>query len=97
MQFLFRSASVRDGLCSGQADTHFLNRSQFSSMSADPPSSSGLPPRTRPVLSDLSKQTTEEDLWDLDEEATPANVPGPAGENPGAVPQTPSIKEKPKP
>lgn len=66
-------------------------------MSADPPSSSGLPPRTRPVLSDLSKQTTEEDLWDLDEEATPANVPGPAGENPGAVPQTPSIKEKPKP
>lgn len=63
-------------------------------MSADPPSSSGLPPRSRPVLSDLSKHTTEEDLWDLDEESSQGETsiapesapvrPAPAKERPRA-------------
>lgn len=41
-------------------------------MSPEPTSSSGLPGRSRPVLSELSKETTEEDLWNLDEDPTPA-------------------------
>ncbi|MCW1887869.1 hypothetical protein OKA04_24235 [Luteolibacter flavescens] len=41
-------------------------------MSAEPPNSSGLPGRSRPALSDLSRETTEDDLWNLDEDPTPA-------------------------
>jgi hypothetical protein len=37
-------------------------------MSLEPPSSSGLPGRSRPALSDLSRETTEGDLWNLDDE-----------------------------
>jgi len=37
-------------------------------MPADPPSNTGSPDRSRPTLSDLSKETTEGDLWNLDEE-----------------------------
>ncbi len=54
-------------------------------MSAEPPSSSGLPGRSRPVLSDLSKETTEGDLWNLDDEVsavprrTPTPTPPPRG------------------
>ena len=37
-------------------------------MSTEPTSSSGLPGRSRPALSELSRETTENDLWNLDEE-----------------------------
>jgi hypothetical protein len=37
-------------------------------MSEDPPNSSGIPGRHRPALSDLSKETTEDDLWNLDDD-----------------------------
>lgn len=37
-------------------------------MSTEPSSSSGFPGRSRPALSDLSRETTETDLWNLDEE-----------------------------
>lgn len=37
-------------------------------MSAEPTNPSGLPGRNRPQLSDLSRETTEDDLWNLDEE-----------------------------
>ncbi|HEY1123916.1 MAG TPA: hypothetical protein VGE67_20020, partial [Haloferula sp.] len=37
-------------------------------MSAEPPNPSGSPGRSRPHLSDLSRETTEEDLWNLDDE-----------------------------
>ncbi|MCW1925956.1 hypothetical protein OKA05_25580 [Luteolibacter arcticus] len=40
-------------------------------MSAEPQNPSGLPGRNRPQLSDLSRETTEDDLWNLDEEAAP--------------------------
>lgn len=54
-------------------------------MAADPPpdpssgsEASGLAGRQRPTLSNLSKETTEEDLWNLDEEHAPATRhPGP--------------------
>jgi len=46
-------------------------------MSADPSSSGGLPGRSRPVLSDLSKETTEEDLWNLDDDSTGTTLPSP--------------------
>lgn len=62
-------------------------------MSADPPSSSGLPPRSRPVLSDLSKQTTEEDLWDLDDELSQAEATA-APDSSSARPAP--TKEKPR-
>lgn len=41
-------------------------------MSAEPTSSSGSSGRSRPALSDLSKETTEGDLWNLDDEPSPA-------------------------
>jgi hypothetical protein len=44
-------------------------------MSAEPPSSPGLPGRSRPALSELSKETTEGDLWNLDDELAEAAPP----------------------
>lgn len=46
-------------------------------MSPEPPSSSGLPPRGRPALSDLSRETTEGDLWNLDDEIADGTTPKP--------------------
>lgn len=43
-------------------------------MSLEPPSSSGLPGRSRPALSDLSRETTEGDLWNLDDELADSTV-----------------------
>jgi hypothetical protein len=40
--------------------------------------SSGLPGRSRPALSDLSKETTEADLWNLDDDLTERPLPQPA-------------------
>ena len=37
-------------------------------MSADPPKPSGNPGRQRPSVSDLSRETTEDDLWNLDDD-----------------------------
>jgi hypothetical protein len=62
-------------------------------MSADPSSSAGLPGRSRPVLSDLSKETTEEDLWNLDEETSGTPLPAPASAPPA---ETDSEKGEPK-
>lgn len=47
-------------------------------MPADPPSNTGSPDRSRPTASDLSKETTEEDLWNLDEDPEPRPVPKPS-------------------
>lgn len=60
-------------------------------MSAEPPSSSGLPGRSRPVLSELSKETTEGDLWNLDDEmpAVPLKVTPPAPRVPKAESASP--------
>ncbi len=44
-------------------------------MSSEPTNSSGLPGRSRPALSDLSRETTEEDLWNLDDELTDRPTP----------------------
>jgi hypothetical protein len=59
----------------GQERMRFLNRGPPSLMSAEPPSSSGLPGRNRPALSDLSKETTEGDLWNLDDELAERSAP----------------------
>ncbi|MDB6079838.1 MAG: hypothetical protein JWO82_3585 [Akkermansiaceae bacterium] len=62
-------------------------------MSADPSSSAGLPGRSRPVLSDLSKETTEEDLWNLDEDglsSTPLPPAREAGEPQDGNAETPA-------
>jgi hypothetical protein len=40
--------------------------------------SSGLPGRSRPALSELSKETTEADLWNLDDDLTERPLPQPA-------------------
>jgi hypothetical protein len=69
-------------------------------MSAEPPSSSGLPNRSRPVLSDLSKETTEGDLWNLDDDepAAPKHQPTPPPEGPkprGGQRETPGITTPP--
>ncbi|WP_367873462.1 hypothetical protein [Luteolibacter sp. Populi] len=59
-------------------------------MPADPPSNTGSPDRSRPVASDLNKETTEGDLWNLDDEpaekparrpSTPRGSPKPAAES----------------
>lgn len=44
-------------------------------MSTEPTSSSGLPGRSRPALSDLSRETTETDLWNLDDDLAERTVP----------------------
>jgi hypothetical protein len=44
-------------------------------MSSEPTNSSGLPGRSRPALSDLSRETTEEDLWNLDDELAERPAP----------------------
>lgn len=63
-------------------------------MSADPPSSSGLPGRSRPQLSDLSRETTEDDLWNLDDDAPVVRprqpTPAPAAPTPPEEPAAPS-------
>lgn len=43
-------------------------------MSTEPTSSSGLPGRSRPALSDLSRETTETDLWNLDDDLAERTV-----------------------
>jgi hypothetical protein len=47
-------------------------------MPADPPSNTGSPDRSRPTASDLSKETTEGDLWNLDDEPEERPVPKPS-------------------
>lgn len=44
-------------------------------MSSEPTSSSGLPGRSRPALSELSRETTENDLWNLDDDLTERPAP----------------------
>lgn len=44
-------------------------------MSSEPTNPSGLPGRSRPALSDLSRETTESDLWNLDEELAERPIP----------------------
>lgn len=63
-------------------------------MSAEPPNPSGLPGRNRPQLSDLSRETTEDDLWNLDEEP-PAARPRQAKLTP--PPPAPEPKEPKEP
>jgi hypothetical protein len=48
-------------------------------MPADPPSNTGSPDRSRPTASDLSKETTEGDLWNIDDEPAgrPSTKPSP--------------------
>lgn len=46
-------------------------------MSADPPSSSGSSGRHRPIASELSRETTEDDLWNLDDESPTVSLPAP--------------------
>lgn len=46
-------------------------------MSAEPPSSSGSSGRHRPIASELSRETTEDDLWNLDDESPPVSLPAP--------------------
>jgi hypothetical protein len=48
-------------------------------MPADPPSNTGSPDRSRPTASELSKETTEGDLWNLDDEPAerPSTLPTP--------------------
>jgi hypothetical protein len=71
-------------------------------MSPEPPSSSGLPPRGRPALSDLSRETTEGDLWNLDDEladgATPKPILSPQPRrSAGSVPAVPAPDAAPAP
>ncbi|RYD51620.1 MAG: hypothetical protein EOP83_23305, partial [Verrucomicrobiaceae bacterium] len=60
-------------------------------MSAEPPNPSGSPGRSRPHLSDLSRETTEEDLWNLDDEEAPAQPVKPRQQKP--APPAPAAKE----
>ncbi|WP_193214747.1 hypothetical protein [Luteolibacter marinus] len=69
-------------------------------MPAEPPSSSNTPGRHRPALSDLSKETTEDDLWNLDEtspEIESKQPKPPPTKRPAAkpLPQTPEHQEFP--
>lgn len=66
-------------------------------MSAEPPSSSGLPGRSRPQLSDLSRETTEDDLWNLDEEAPVIAVRQPNPAPTGPLPPPAEAPEVPRP
>jgi hypothetical protein len=61
-------------------------------MSAEPSSSSGLPGRHRPHLSELNRETTEDDLWNLDEE-DPAAQTNPKKPTPRELPQKPVATE----
>lgn len=67
-------------------------------MTPTPPSSSEgtpLPPRHRPVLGDLSKDTTEIDLWDFDDDfALPDAVPGSKPDAARGSGDIPSPREK---
>lgn len=67
-------------------------------MSAESSSSSGLPGRHRPQLSELNRETTEDDLWNLDEEEPAAPAP-PKRPAPRELPQKPPApaKEEPAP
>lgn len=53
-------------------------------MPDEPENPQNLPGRHRPRLTDLSKETTEEDLWDLegDEMSAPADTPAPSNPQP---------------
>jgi hypothetical protein len=71
-------------------------------MSLEPPSSSGLPGRSRPALSDLSRETTEGDLWNLDDDLTERAVSFPPQPRKGLDPtiqqedQGPAAPQQPK-
>lgn len=74
-------------------------------MSAEPSNPSGTPGRNRPQLSDLSRETTEDDLWNLDEEPAAARPrqpkltpPPPASpKEPAAPAEPPGTVEPPMP
>ena len=65
-------------------------------MPADPPSNTGSPDRSRPTASELSKETTEGDLWNLDDEPeerpTPKPSPPPAAGSRGTEGDSTSAK-----
>jgi hypothetical protein len=63
-------------------------------MSAEPTSSSGSSGRSRPALSDLSKETTEGDLWNLDDE--PGEAPPPRVAQPPLPRQPAKIEALPE-
>lgn len=67
-------------------------------MTPAPPSSSDgspLPPRHRPTLGDLSKDTTESDLWDLDDDfALPSDAPPARQDAPRVGKDLPAPREK---
>jgi hypothetical protein len=74
-------------------------------MSAEPSNPSGSPGRNRPQLSDLSRETTEDDLWNLDEEPAAARPrqsklsppPSPPSKDPVPAPEPATTLEPPKP
>ena len=73
-------------------------------MSAEPSNPSGSPGRNRPQLSDLSRETTEDDLWNLDEEPAAAlprqqklTPPPAAPKELAAPPEAPVVPEPPMP
>jgi len=63
-------------------------------MSAEPSNPSGLPGRNRPQLSDLSRETTEDDLWNLDEEPGSARPRQPKLSPPPSAPTKESKEPK---
>lgn len=70
-------------------------------MTPVPPSSSDgspLPPRHRPTLGDLAKDTTESDLWDLEDDfVLPEAVPSPRQDSPRVGKDLPAPREKKAP
>lgn len=102
LQTLF--AATEGMLSSGQSACRFL-RPPVPSMPDEPESPKNLLGRHRPHLSELSKETTEEDLWDLEAEedlgegakSAPANSPAPSERQPetqdsGATPKNEPAK-----
>jgi hypothetical protein len=71
-------------------------------MPADPPSNTGSPDRSRPTASELSKETTEGDLWNLDDEPAerpstrPTPPPAAGNRNDDADPAAPKSVQRGK-
>ncbi|WP_035615924.1 hypothetical protein [Haloferula sp. BvORR071] len=57
-------------------------------MPADPPSNTGSPDRSRPAASELNKETTESDLWNLDEDPVEMTIKRPSA--PPSAPKPPT-------